>query len=189
MSLLQMSIVRILTIDTLGSMEEILDGTLPPSADPIAGTSRGAMSQAWSVSEFIRAVHSAWFGLSPSFATTRVLDLTLILPGFITTAKMNTPMGEGTATVSFDNSEANISVTLLYQNMGNPFDVALQIPRQGSGVTARVPGNIYVGTGHTNVYKTWEVMDVRGDVTWYKSVVRVNVTSPDKASVTFNISI
>ena len=122
--LLQNYVLRTVSVDTIGSIEEILDGTLPPSADPTLGTSRGAMSQAWSLAEFIRSVHQVWFGIRPSFALqNRTLSLTFNLPNFFHDSSIKTPLGEGKGTVFYQMIGKNRNVSLTFSDMLNSFDI------------------------------------------------------------------
>jgi glycogen debranching enzyme len=178
--LLQNSVLRILTTDTLGSIEEIMDGTLPPGSDQVLGTSRGAMSQAWSVSEFIRAVHQGWFGISPNFAQARELELALVLPEYIQHARINTPLGEGTGTLQYDVSDTTKKITLEYTDMRRPFQVTLKlhrVPSQTNLSTITLPGRLV---------KHWVFDEESG---WYRCTFSIDVTSPAKNSVTMSVSL
>lgn len=180
--LLQISVLRILTIDTLGSIEEILDGTLPPGSDPFLGTSRGAMSQAWSVSEFLRAVHQGWFGITPRFAQDRVLELALVLPQYIKHGRINTPLGEGTGTVHYDMTNLTKRVTLEYVGMRRPFQVTLKVHR--SPMLLNNSTRLVSGPG--KLVKNWTVDEVSG---WYKCTFDVDVTSTALNSVVMSVTV
>jgi hypothetical protein len=178
----QALLLRLLTSDTLGSIEEILDGTLPPSADPNLGTSRGAMSQAWSVAEFIRSVHNVWFGISPHFATERTLKLVLRIPPFLNQVQVQTPLGEGTAKLKLARNSGSatgaglkkeIDVEIDYKDMKDAFDIVLALPWiQGK---EPIRPALILGKAEERRAPDWTKKESRGGLDWFETTVHVNL--------------
>ena len=178
----QALLLRLLTSDTLGSIEEILDGTLPPSADPNLGTSRGAMSQAWSVAEFIRSVHNVWFGISPHFATERTLKLILRIPPFLNQVQVQTPLGEGTAKLKLARNSGSatgaglkkeIDVEIDYKDMKDAFDIVLALPWiQGK---EPIRPALILGKAEERRAPDWTKKESRGGLDWFETTVHVNL--------------
>ncbi|KAJ3084643.1 hypothetical protein HK102_000603 [Quaeritorhiza haematococci] len=109
---------RTLSRDTLGSLEEVMDGTDP---DPL-GNSRAAMSQAWSLAEFARVVSSGWMGIEPQLAelptvgsvpTAKVSLTVRPLPSGLTKLSKSLRIGAGTVGIEYSATADGIQVRVL----------------------------------------------------------------------------
>ncbi|MHA1976023.1 MAG: amylo-alpha-1,6-glucosidase [Candidatus Hodarchaeales archaeon] len=114
---------RILTRDALGTLAEIMDGT----DEDFFGNSRGTISQAWSLAEYLRTFYTSWLGIA-TFAMERTLRLTPIIHEGILGSQVLFPLNEGRITIEYQKlSPTHIKIYLAMNDFVIPITLQIQL--------------------------------------------------------------
>ncbi len=114
---------RILTRGALGTLAEIMDGT----DEDLLGNSRGTISQAWSLAEYLRTFSSGWMGVTTN-AIHRILTLTPILNGDLLGSQFTFSQNEGNITISYQKlGTKHISIHCTMIGFNKPITLQLQL--------------------------------------------------------------